>query len=354
MSELSYANWYSKLLFEKAFRKQHFIPLPQSFVERGLLQLIEWLRFPTAAESYTISKPVFIIGLPRSGTTVLYNLICAHESAAYVTTAMNSCIDTLRAIEWLRRKFALNIRGERFFGDSLEVDFGSPSEPIMFWGKWFGRKPEELFWPDISPNTFSPQKRQVVRKDIHKIISCFPNPHGRRFICKYPLAQAELRLLNDIFPDARFIHIVRDARMTANSLIKLNRVSNDQLRKIRHPLLNSIVTYPRVKDLGRYIKDWGVEDIRTTANVWNDTINTFRRQKPYLNHVMDIRYEDLIQSPQAIMKDVFQFCELSGPRSVSYSKELSQIGKVKHKNQYDNFEFVEEACKDNLAFYGYV
>ncbi|OQW48198.1 MAG: hypothetical protein A4S09_13900 [Proteobacteria bacterium SG_bin7] len=347
-----YANWWSKLLFKKSFENQFYIPLPATRIEMIIMHAIERFKFDLDHSQTKIDRPIFIVGLPRSGTTLLYNLLCAHENSAYVTNSINAFPTAICTIEWLRKKLNLDIRGERFLADSVETDFGSPSEPIMFWGKWFGRDVESLYWEEKRIKDISAEKIDEIFSDIRKILFSFA-PNGKRFICKYPVLQTELRLIQDIFPDAHFIHIVRDARTTANSMVKLHEISNQQIQKIKHPKIKYIVPYPRVKNLQKYINEFGATDVRCTAHVWQDAIETVHECAKDLNNFFEIKYEILLASPKLSMLNVFNFCGMNWPENKKFDYEFAKIGKIRHKNNYGNFDVIQEITKETLTQLGY-
>ena len=357
-NQVKFANWWSKLLFEKSFENQFVIPLPNPKPIQALLKSIEKRKFGKKIEAelatIKIDRPVFIVGLPRSGTSLLYNLLAAHEDAAYCTNAMNSFTETICAIEWLRKKFKLNVRGERFLEDSVEVDFGTPSEPAMFWGKWIGRDAHNLKWKEKTLADFSPEKLAEIQQDLKKILYTFGG-NGKRFITKYPIFQTELRMINALFPDAHFIHIVRDGRMTANSLIKLYNLCNRQIQKIKHPDLNSIVPYPRVPKLETYLKEYGPTDLRCTAHVWEDSIDVVDAVKNDLHRFTQVRYEDLLANPKVELQKLFDFIGLKwpNPAHTEFAKEFSLIGKVHHTNQYVGYDIVEKEVGGTLKRLGY-
>lgn len=354
MSEVKYENWWSKVLFKKAFEEQFFIPVPLSTFEQFLLRTIEKYKFNLDLSEIKIEKPIFIIGLPRSGTTMLYNILCAHERAAYITNSINSCSESICAIEWLRKKLRLNVTGERMFKDSIITDLSSPAEPLTLWKKWIGRGFDELVWNEKKLSDLPEGKLDEIHHDVKKILYCFAN--NGRYICKYPVAQPELKLLQEIFPDIKIIHIVRDGREVANSLLKLYRMSNEQLQKINHPLLKSIVPYPRLKSLPGYIEKYGADDIRTTACIWRDAIDLVQRTKTELKDFYEVRYEDILQSPKSEMGKILNFCELEWPvqSNTLFQKEFDKIGVVHHKNNYHNFDVVEKYAGETLKEFNYL
>lgn len=353
--DIQYNNWWSKVLFKKKFEEQFFIPVPSSNLENTLFKTIEKIKFGGEFADIAIDRPIFIVGLPRSGTTMLYNLLCAHEHAAYITNSINACPESICTIEWLRKKLNLNIRGERFLADSIDTDFGSPSEPITLWGKWIGRDTHTLYWKEKRLADFAPEKIQEIYRDIRKIIFS-AGPGERRFICKYPVLQTELRMVQDLFPDAHFIHIVRDSRPAANSLLKLYHLVNGQIKKINHPTVKYFVPYPRLQSLQSYIDQFGADDIRTTAHIWQDSVNLVQETAPDLKNYIEVRYEDILQEPQKELSRLFKFCGLHWPEASNpaFQHEFEIIGKTRHQNKYADFEVIEEITAPTLKKLGYI
>ena len=347
-----YANWWSKLLLKKKFENQFFIPIPSSAVKKWIFTTIEQHKFSHDFSQIPITKPVFIVGVPRSGTSMLYNLLCAHQQAAYVTNAINACPAAICTIEWVRKTFNLNARGERFLADSITTDLGSPSEPTLLWGKWIGRDVASLYWEERRLASFRPDQIQDIHSDIRRIIFTFGGLEDRdhRFVCKFPVMQTELRMVQDLFPDAHFIHIVRDSRPAANSLLKLYHLVNNQIKKIKHPSISHIVPYPRIKSLRDCIDRFGADDIRTTAHVWQDSIELVHQTAPDLRNFVEIRYEDILAHPTEEMRRLLQFCDLTWPSvdNASFHHELDNVGVTHHKNSYTDYDVIETITRSML------
>jgi hypothetical protein len=268
---------------------------------------------------------------------------------------MNSFPDALCTIEWLRKKMNWNIRGERFLADSIDVDFGSPSEPLTLWGKWMGRDVSSLYWPEQTRADLGAERVRIIENDIRKILFCFGG-QGRRFVTKYPIMQTEIRLIQELFPDARFVHILRDARPAANSLVKLYHLANQQLKKIKHPTIKSIIPYPRVKGLETYVSKYGADSLECTTRVWIEAIELVQSMAPELNHYYEFRYEKLVKNPEVELKKIFAFCELSWPASdnQTFSEELARVGVLRHANMYKDFEKIEKIAGPMLKKLGYI
>lgn len=352
---ISYANWWSRLLFQQAFERQFVIPVPPPRWTSWALAAAERTFFPASRVGATrVEKPVFVIGLPRSGTTMLFNLLASHEQAAYFTNSMAAYPRSLVAIEKVRRGLRANVRGERYLGDSLYAELGGPAELMTFWGRWTGRGVDDLDW-EGHPVTVTAALAARVQQDFQRAQYAF-GPQARRMILKDPLLQPDLLAVQAIFPDARFIHIVRDPRMVANSLVKLQRLNNAQIQRIRHPELSHMVVYPRVGRLQEYLATYGEESIETTARVWADAIELVRQAAPKLPNFLELRYEDMVAAPETHARTLFDFCELPWPveDNADFRRELAGVGHIHHENRYGDFEEVERAVGATMARFGYL
>ncbi len=347
--ETKYSNFIAKLLFKKEFENQFFVPKPKNIIEKSFFNFFEKNFFKTK-QLDNVDNTIFVFGLPRSGTTLLYNLIAYHQECYYITNSINAYPEAPQTVDFLLKKFNLNIEGERFFKDSMLTDFHSPSEPHCLWPKWFNRTVENLHWQEHS-TAFIDETYQMIVEDIAKIKSCFENES--RLVIKYPVLFTEMEAVATYFKNPKIIHIVRDPRMVANSLLKLHRSCNEQLDKIKHPMMDSIVPYPRVEGLKDYIEKYGVDSHETTARVWSDCIEIFNKKKKMFSNVLELKYEDLVANPEETMNKVFNFCELAPGDSPKYLKEFASIGKVSHVNKYNNFAEIEKLTKKNASLYGY-
>jgi hypothetical protein len=104
-----------------------------------------------------------------------------------------------------------------------------------------------------------------------------------------------LGILNSIYPNAKYIHLIRDGRDVACSYKKLKQLKSNSLYK------------PTLVD--------SIEDI---ANEWCENIariDSFLGNKPCLK----IKYEDLIADPEAVLKEVCSFLNINyHERMLSY------------------------------------
>ena len=359
--KIEYSNLLSRILLISWFERQFAIPeLPPKLFE-GFLKWYEDHILKVDIRDIRLNRPIFVIALPRSGSSILQDILCTHPDIAYVTNTMHLFRTCFCAAEYFRKRFNLNSRGERYLRDSIEVDSGSPSEGIAFWGEWLKDDPYSLNYVERKIEDFSSLELENIYTSICKIIWCFEGK-ASRFFTKNPALLPRILLLKDIFPDAKFIHLVRDARTNANSLVKLYNLNADQLAKIRtktrRPIYNNkvFIPYPRLPKLSEYIQEYGPDNIRTTASIWNDGISFVSEKKEKLQSFYEVRYEDILVNPKVEIFKIIDFCELPEIKkdNIAFSQKISQVGVIHHKNVYGHFDVVESICRENMLKYGYL
>jgi len=357
--KVHYTNLWSRLFARSLFDTQWVLPLHE---RNNLTRFLEWYErhaMTLRLDGVRVDRPIFIISLPRSGSSMLQDLLCAHPDMAYITNMMYFFPSCFCAAESLRKRLRINIKGERFLQDSVEVEGGSPSDPVGLWAAWLKQDPYSLEYADCRLTDFAPADIERIRTDIRRILWCFEG-RATRFECKTPALLPHLQLLAELFPDGKFIHLVRDARMNANSMLKLHRLCNEQLDRIRSshglgPAEQAFVPYPRLPRLAEYIREYGADDIRTTAHLWDDAARFIADRRGGVPHFHEVRYEDIVSSPRAKLLELFEFCELPPPppSHLPFWDKLAKVGAVHHTNAYSNFDIVESICQDTLKQYGY-
>jgi len=357
-----YANLLSRLLMASVFENQWAFPVRRPGLPERFFAWYERHGMRIRIDAIAVDRPIFIISLPRSGSSMLQDLICAHPDVAYITNMMYMFPASPCASEFFRRKLHLNVHGERFLQDSVDVNAGSPADPVATWARWLKQDPFGVSAETCAIGDFTPAELDLIRNDIRRILWCFGGA-GRRFQCKTPALLPHIELLQAIFPDARFIYLLRDGRNNANSMLKLNRLCVEQLERIRGRLGDRLqvdarpfVPYPRLPRLPEYIAAYGADDIRTTASLWRDACLFMEDAKPRIRHLHEVRYEDIVARPAQAMEAIFGFCELRPPGAAetAYADRLSRVGVLRHMNRYGNFDEVERICGDMLRHHRYL
>jgi hypothetical protein len=360
---VEYANPRSRRVLRDAFELQFVIPMHRP--PRLSQAFVDWYgrrRMKVDTSDIQVDRPIFLVGLPRSGTTVLQDIMCAHPDVAYITNAMNSNPRSFWATEALRKRLNLDFTGERFLDDGVMIGPGTANEGHGFLMSWLDIDPWSLEAPHYNGER-RPGEQAVLRahETIRKVIWCFGGGQ-KRFFMKNPGLVTHTRFIKELFPDARIIHVVRDPRMVANSLIKLYYRHRDQEAYVRARLRRPVngqhpfVPYPRVPNLGQYVEEYGADSIQTTARVWRDAIACLDEMRPELPYLHELRHEDLVANPAEEIAKLLRFCELDdvGDSGAPFWQKVDELRVVPPGKAYRDFGVVEEVCADLMRRYGYL
>ena len=348
-----FPNLRSRLLLGRVFKRQFVVsPPPPRWLNKLLIQYERRLRIDLT--EIRVERPVFLFGLPRSGTTMLANLMACHPDLGYLTNAMSPFPEAFCAAHALSRRLGLDLKGERFLGDSIDIELGSANDGIAQWARWLDIDLDELDYHRVqrSREDLDPEAVGRIDRDIRKILWCFGG--RRRFFSKSNGILIYLGLLGDLFPDAKFVHVVRDPRYCANSLVKLyrrTRAQEDRLRARGWHKGSRVFPFPRLPSLKTVLERWGPEDLRSMSHLWNDGIGLVREAQD----IYEVRYEDIVARPGEEMEKIFAHCELAPATSANtrYREQLVQVGQIRHTNDYGGFEQIAEICGEGMRHYGY-
>jgi len=214
---------------------------------------------------------VFVVGCPRSGTTLLQRMLDSHP----LLTVANDP----HFIEY-------GIRGED--GD---VPLTAKLVERVLSYRTFGRlglSVEEARAAARRATTYAEFVRTLftaLATKRNKPLAGEKTPHYVRF----------LPLLHGLFPQARFIHIIRDGRDVALSTLEWARPD-------RGP--------------GRF-RLWASEPVAVCALSWRWHVATGRRDGSPLGQLYrEVRYEALLEDPETILRELMDVIELPFAREM--------------------------------------
>ncbi|MGQ0634231.1 MAG: sulfotransferase family protein [Planctomycetaceae bacterium] len=179
-----------------------------------------------------VHPPVFVLGIWRSGTTHLHNLLTQDARFAYPNNFQVLYPHSFLSGEW----FAAHIVGAIFPSkrpqDNMAIDIRGPQEDEFavscltgrgFPMGWvFPRRAEHydryITFRDAAPHELADWKR-AMSKFVRKLTVKYDRP----LVLKSPGHTGRIRLLLELFPDARFVHIHRDPFCVFRSMQHLLR-----------------------------------------------------------------------------------------------------------------------------------
>jgi len=265
------------------------------------------------AQDCTRIDPIFIVGVGRSGTTLLVNLMGAHPMLApiyetpFLRKVIRHCETTARA--WgspLARaapslvRFFLRTKGAKLV-ESLLRDAQNLPDPswlkqeyekfpfglghCIFYSPEDIQRETSLWTKELCQSPMAPQAIYRSAREYVDRLFAVHCAHLRKpfWVNKTPALLNYADRLSRLYPSARYIHMVRDGREVAASLVSL---------------------------------PWGPKTIADAARHWRSHILNGRlRLKESQLLFIEISYKDLVESPETTLERIFAFLEIEADTS---------------------------------------
>jgi len=234
------------------------------------------------------TEPFFIVGVGRSGTTLLRLMLNSHPNIAIP-------YESHFITDYLQRVDSYGPLEQRSNLESLLHDIFS-EEMLLGWDHKFDR--EEVIRDIPGPVTLGSVFDGVYRNYARA-------KNKVRWGDKSDYLD-RMHLINDIFPNAKFVHIVRDGRDVVNSVLKL---------------------------------PWGPNDMLGAAQWWHEHVKLAQIVGRVLgkNRYHTIRYEDLIANPRLELTKVCDFIgEDYSSDMLAYHKDTKNLIPKNRRSQHHN------------------
>ncbi|MFN2432182.1 MAG: sulfotransferase [Gemmatimonadota bacterium] len=280
-----------KRLAPSALRGKELGPQARWALQYPLYQV--WRR--TLGRGKRLDRPIFMIGSPRSGTTIATRLFAAHPDVANLSEA--------RAV-W---------------------------DPGLLQGRL--PKSDVRTAHDATPEEV---ERLHSRFAFHQWLH-----HAKRFFNKSPFNSIRIDFVRAVFPDAVFVHVIRDGRAVAESMWRLREEFGMKFvkppeggdpRGPADPLEHAALDWVRI-----------VSHVRATRDALDGRYHEFR-------------YEDLCRDCRGVLGRAFSFAELpAGPAVIERFPERLESRNDKWRSRFtpEQIERVTALQQDLLLELGY-
>lgn len=265
----------------------------------------------------TITKPIIIFGTGRSGTTVFHQMLSEHHHLAWMSRLCDIFPDKLILNRMLMRSLEYPLL-EKFIRSNIDA-----RECYQFWdyhSKGFSDPYRDLLASDVSIK----QKNSII-----SIMSELTTENRNRPLIKIT-GWPRLGFLDEVFDDAKFIHVIRDGRAVANSLINVDFWHGwSGPGKWRWGPLSST-----------YQKEWNRHNqsfIVLAAIQWKILMDAVEEAKKHIekSRVLEIKYEDLCADPISLFKKTTKFCEIEWYDHLELKLKKYDLKNTNRKYQHD-------------------
>ncbi len=300
-------------------------------------------------DSVAIPPPVFVLGHYRSGTTLLQNLLSVDHRLGSLSTFQAYNPFTFGVFGPIGKRLSGSLMPQRRIVDSMPM---GPNEPVEdelallmitgmspYFGFMFSRRAEQfekyLTFRDVPGDEVERWQAGFVWFMKRMTLA-----HGKPMVLKSPPHTARIKLLLEMFPDARFVHIHRDPYKVFQSSRHLYEVMADMIGLQRSHSENL--------------------DERILRH-YRDMYDAFFEQKSLIpqGRFYDIRFTDLARDPMRQMERLYEALDLNGfePIRQPLAKYVTSL-KNYRKNEYsplkaETRQKVAQAWRRNFEAWGY-
>ena len=272
--------------------------------------------------------PIFIVGAPRSGTSLLQQILREQPGCGSVPREADLIWGPLthpRYNGWVSE--GPNPRNRLSHQDAkrIRARFYRTAWPAERWQRartatstqgahWARTQAKRLLPPLLSLQSRLPlpaQNLQLIEKSVH--------------------APLWLDLVDTIFPDARYIHLVRDPYLTIDSMID-GWLAGARFQKFQVPVPLDIEGYSGDRwcfPLPSGWRDYAEAPLEEVATFqWiciQQSIADFLERGEMAGRWMRVRLEDLGASPESLLPEIRRFAALPLPSKPATSVALPRV-----------------------------
>ncbi|MBE0646651.1 MAG: sulfotransferase [Bacteroidales bacterium] len=323
--------------------------LLQSSVWSSLFSRLELLKFRHALEKHPIPRdPIFIVGHWRTGSTLLHQLMALDSELAAPTLFQVALPENFMISYRFYQPIFKMMMGSSRPMDNVKIGMDEPQEDEYAIFRLTTQSPlEQLIFPPkkkyyLLDSQFVPEGKSLDHwaaslKTFYKKIHFVT---GRRVLSKNPFNSMRIPLLAELFPEARFIHIVRHPY----SVVPSTRHLWDIVQ--RQNILNRNRYLPTIEEVSAFYSQLSETVIRDLSLMPDDRF-------------AEVRYEDLETNPAASLQTLYRKINL--PFSNHLENQLNEFTVLNTGYQKNTFSLSAEEKKtiantmiNHMDRYGYM
>ena len=266
-------------------------------------------------------EPILVVGCGRSGTTLIYQMLCCHPELGW----FSNFTDRWGATPILAT-------GSRVFPAARRHGIKSrflptPSEAYPFWND-LSRIDDLPLEDPLTEHDVTPTARSFARTRIESLLRY---QWRSRFINKATRNTRRLRYVDALLDEVRFINVIRDPRATVASLLKV-------------PFWAEVTVWSEGHITPREWEAQGNDPADLAARLWVADVARCLEDKESIpaDRYFEVHYESLIEDPRRVVSEIAGFAEL--PMTRPFARALRSFAVVD-----ENRKFETQLSRDQLG-----
>lgn len=255
------------------------------------------------------SQVVFLLGAGRSGTTLLYKLLSIHRDVAYFSNYQSRYPNwpyfaylqhILNQFPEYKRQSWFKEQGNAYFNERrkwLHSIVPTPSEAESVYASCgIPLIPEDDYYLQPQMIECLQDKFECIRKIAR----------GKVLLTKRTANNRRISLLNQIFPDARYIHLIRDGRAVAYSLLRV-------------AWWNDHILYWAGKT-PQQMTAAGFNPLELAARNWVKEMQTLEQGIALIqsSRLLEVRYDDFLRNPYEQLHRILDFMGVATQKDAAF------------------------------------
>lgn len=334
----------------------------------SLLQKILWLfgrgqekKYQRLLEDKPLAcDPFFILGHWRSGTTFVHNIFAQDPHFAHTTTYQTCFPHLMMSWQWLFKFFMSLAIPEKRPTDSMPLSVDQPQEeefgllnmcPVTYYNFWaFPKSMREYCDRFLTMKLATEEEKEEFKRQFMKLVKISVWNSERmhlndgasgqmQYLSKNPPHTGKVKVLTEMFPEARFLHLRRNPYTVFESS---RAFFSETIRPLQ---LNSIPMEEMEQNI---------------LYAYRELYLAYEEQKQFIpeGHLVEVKFEDIEQNAYETVKDIYRRLSLPGWNEAEpFIRKYVDGQKRYKKNQYSynprTVKMVNEAIGDLIPGMGY-
>ena len=295
-----------------------------------------------------LPQPVFIIGHWRSGTTLLHELMMLDPTFSCPSTFQCFAPGHFLLTETVLTRLLAGVIPEKRPMDNVVAGWDRPQEDEFALMNMGAPSPYRrmAFPANASDRPYALDLRRLPeaefatwKRTMERFLRMLAIRDPRRPVLKSPPHTARVGVLAEMFPEAKFLHIVRDPFVVYPSTVRLCRS------------LHAVQSFQ---------KDAEDATERYVFNAFDEMYAAFERDRPLVepDRLHELKYEDLVADPVASLAQAYEALDLGDFSRVrkpleDHARSMKRYRTNRYTLDAEKIDKVASRWKPFIDRYGY-